>query len=1087
LTEDELRSFDWGLLPVADIDRVTAHLESGCRQCADRLDQLSGEDDLGIILRMTAGTGTAALSAAASRYQIVTEIGHGGMGTVFQAVDRQSGRTVALKQLTGNLARNPVGVARFRQEVKALASIEHPHVVRLYDSDLDSSAPFLVMEWVDGEPLSQRLNGRPLPPSEAARLIQLVAEAVHAAHVVGILHRDLKPGNILITRAGEPKVSDFGLARPVGGLEGRLTEAGVLVGTPEYMPPEQALGEWTALTPAADVYGLGATLYELLTGRPPFRGPSTLSVLDQVRGADPLPPNQLQPGVPGDLQTICLKCLEKVPTARYESAAALAQDLERWQRGRPILARPAGRIERALKWARRNTAIAWLVAAVVVTMVAGLAVSTTFAVLASGRADAARRAEDHATRQAADEQRSREEAEAIAYRLTMRDADREWVDGRADKAVSLLATCPERLQGWEWHYLVRRCGQDESLVAAQAGGILAFGLLRDGKRIRFLGADGRIRVVHLATRQSIGEPLAVCEPQAARGAAVAFDRTGQFLAVRPADDPRITLWDLDRGHRIRDWEFPSYPILALSRDGGRLAAGSADGFNLAVWDTATGDAIFREQVGKVGDSGLGNQSLEKIRSLAFSSDGQRLAMGTRDRAVVWNLSKKEQPRLVPGHHRFSGGELHGVLTVALTGPDDSLLVTGAYVDPRVPDRAELLLHDLRGGQLPLVLADDLRRYEPFGISGDGSRLAYQGGRGTVVIRDVATGNEVARVRTVGQLPAPTFAPDGTLVVGTGRGVEAWDTAHPLGGDIIQQGGKEGVFGLVVSEDGRIVIFTAPGDAAHPQDVRLCVWDRAAGRAAAFLSLGVKKLAPSALALSRDGKSLAVGLPRGQGVQVWDWRNQNQLALLTGASGDVPSVAFTDSGRVVAGINTGQILEWDLQRPSAPRELYRHFHHLVCLAFSPDGTMAAVGGSGPDGSRVAVIKVESGKVVQTLTTDATQATSVAFSPDGRRLAVSTFGPATVQVWDLDTSARLAQAAEAHNQVAPVTLFSADGRRVVTGSHDGTVKVWDAARCSEMLILRSHMAAVNRGVMLPGGLLFTSSWDGTVREWDGRNTK
>jgi serine/threonine-protein kinase len=294
-------------------------------------------------------------------YQVEALLGHGGMGVVYRAWHLRLGRAVALKMLLAGPCARPEELARFLREAQAVAGLRHAHVVQVYDVGDVEGRPYFTMELVEGGSLAEKIRGVPQPAAQAAALVATLAETVHAAHQGGIVHRDLKPANVLLTTDGTPKVTDFGLARRLEG-DGGLTLSGTPMGTPSYMAPEQARGEKQAIGPATDVYALGAILYEILTGRPPFRADTGAVTLQLVLTDEPVPPARLNPRVPRDLTTICLKCLSKEPHRRYASAAALAEDLRRFLRGEPIAARPAGRLERLARWARRRPAAAALLA-----------------------------------------------------------------------------------------------------------------------------------------------------------------------------------------------------------------------------------------------------------------------------------------------------------------------------------------------------------------------------------------------------------------------------------------------------------------------------------------------------------------------------------------------------------------------------------------------------------------------------------------------------------------------------------------------------------------------------------------------------
>jgi tetratricopeptide (TPR) repeat protein len=293
-------------------------------------------------------------------YEILGELGSGGMGVVYRA--RQNGlkRLVALKMVGPWETTGAEDLLRFRNEAEAVARLHHPHIVQIYQVGDSISGPFFSMELVEGEPLSRRLSGRPQPAREAARLTALLASAIHYAHENGIIHRDLKPANVLLNRDGEPKITDFGLSKQLDSDSTR-TRDGVVLGTPSYMSPEQAAGGRKPVGPVSDVYSLGAVLYEMLTGKPPFQGETAWETVRQVTADEPVSPRRLQPRVPADLETICLKCLNKEPGRRYASAADLAADLNRFLEGRPTVARPASVMERLWKWSRRRPTAAALV------------------------------------------------------------------------------------------------------------------------------------------------------------------------------------------------------------------------------------------------------------------------------------------------------------------------------------------------------------------------------------------------------------------------------------------------------------------------------------------------------------------------------------------------------------------------------------------------------------------------------------------------------------------------------------------------------------------------------------------------------
>jgi hypothetical protein len=300
-------------------------------------------------------------------YEILGELGRGGMGVVYKARHVTLNRLVALKLIQAHAWSDEHWQARFCTEAEAVARLQHPNVVQIFEIGEQDGRPFLALEYASGGSLDEKLKGTPLPPAEAAGMVEVLARAVHATHQIGVIHRDLKPANVLLTADGTLKITDFGLAKKLDTSLAH-TQSGHIVGTPSYMAPEQAAGKNREIGPGTDVYALGAILYELLTGRPPFKAATPIDTVLQVLQDEPVPPRQLQPRTPRDLETICLKCLKKEPALRYASAAALASDLRRFLDGEPIRARPVPWWEHAVYWTKREPLWAVMVAPIIVTV-----------------------------------------------------------------------------------------------------------------------------------------------------------------------------------------------------------------------------------------------------------------------------------------------------------------------------------------------------------------------------------------------------------------------------------------------------------------------------------------------------------------------------------------------------------------------------------------------------------------------------------------------------------------------------------------------------------------------------------------------
>jgi hypothetical protein len=485
------------------------------------------------------------------RFRIDRELGRGGFGVVYLAFDPQLARAVALKVPRPDVLPTPQLRERFQQEARAAASLDHPNIVAVHETGEVDSVAYIAAAFVRGLSLAEWLANRPdgVPVRLAAALVAQLADGVEHAHRRGVLHRDLKPANVLVEFPADgdpiPKIADFGLARTLGPADPGLTTTGAILGTPNYLAPEQADGRSRTVGLAVDVYGLGTILYELLTRRPPFTSDSALETLRQVRWEDPVSPRRLRSQVPRDLETICLKCLEKAPSSRYASAADLAADVRRFLASEPIRARPPGTIGRATRWARRRPAVAALLAAVVA--VTGLGVA--------GVAWQWHRAEAR-----------RERAEADLYARNIGLAYREWQAGYVDRAGELLAACPPSRRHWEWHYLIHLCqGRVASIRADGNFGGPAFS--DDG---RFLSGRGRGPGGRLGRGHRGGSPV------------LADDRvrreTGGVQPGRPPASGRGVVDGLDLGARRAD-----RPIgdrsghRPLRRPGAPAAAGDGPG------------------------------------------------------------------------------------------------------------------------------------------------------------------------------------------------------------------------------------------------------------------------------------------------------------------------------------------------------------------------------------------------------------------------------------------------------------------------------------------------------------------------------
>ena len=675
-------------------------------------------------------------------YEILEELGRGAMGVVYKARQIALKRLVALKMILAGDHAAPSERDRFRLEAEAVARLQHPNIVQIYEIGEQDGKPFFSLEFVDGGNLRDKLASAPMPARDAARLIETLARTMHFAHRHGIIHRDLKPGNVLLTHDGTPKISDFGLAKQLESDSGQ-TQPGQVVGTPRYMAPEQAAGNIKAISHASDTYALGAILYEMLTGRPPFQAASMLDTLSQVQTQEPVPPGRLQPTVPRDLETICLKCLAKVPRQRYSSADALADDLRRFREGRPILARPVGRGERLWRWCRRNPTAA----ALMVSLCVGILAAAGLTVWALDERDRAGTKAQEALNQT-----------IRAIDLANKEAEQR---RRAEKALahSLIASVREKSvtapPGWTWEALADL----ERAKELQAGET-------DLVELRSLMADclGRADLRQVGV---LAEGL--------DAAALAFRKDGQLLAIAQRKDAvacSVQVYDLATRKRVATYSFPTVATsmdqllkgnaryqegifsLAFSPDGKWLVAGTRLG-KLCRWDTTV---VRPKAVVWQADHDKG------VTCLAFSPDGRYLISGGENNTMRWDLANEWQGSALPLRGTSGAAFSADGTLLAVTGEDALKLLVGKDQQPRktIPERIDGYTLDL---------------------SPDGRTLAMQTNN-EIHLVDVAHAELRRSLRASEQGSVDPlrnslhFSPDGALLVASwsDHRVRLWDVA-----------------------------------------------------------------------------------------------------------------------------------------------------------------------------------------------------------------------------------------------------------------------------------------------------------------------
>jgi WD40 repeat protein/serine/threonine protein kinase len=952
-------------------------------------------------------------------YELLGELGRGGMGVVYKARQQSLKRFVALKMILSGGHASAEELARFRHEAEAAARLQHPNIVQVYEVGACDGRPFLSLEYVDGGSLAQHLHGTPLPAREAAALVETLARAVQHAHDQGIVHRDLKPANILLTGARDkgrgareeahelampapsshsspsllaprpsplhPKITDFGLAKRLDSTSGLSRSQGI-VGTPSYMAPEQAGGKGKQVGPPADVYALGAILYELITGRPPFRAETPLDTVLQVLHDEPVPPRRLHPRLPRDLETICLKCLEKEPRKRYASALALAVDLHRFRKHEPIHARPTPFWERGWKWARRRPAVATLAALLVLSIWVGLALVTRLWLRAEGQRGFA--------------EQQRREAQQLAVRLAIDHGVALCEQGNRNEGMLWLAAALERLP------------PDTPRLERSVRALLGAWRPRWHPLLNVLAQRGPI-------------------------SSAAFSPDGRWLVTASQDDP-ARLWETATGKLLAELGLPHQGTncLAFSPDGCTVLT---DGAHARLWDRVTGKQTgaplsHEGAVVGVAFSPDGTRFLTRSDKDLFGPAGRYAGAGSEVR--LWEASTGRplgEPLAHPGRVR-----------VAVFSPDGKTLLTAGDDHHarlwRSADGQCLAEAEQRGAFAKAAFSPDGRYFAA--VCMDEGEGEGKSSLGSLLIWKTGTGRLEPEPFIRRAVTSFSFGPDGKFLV-IGGGIES-GTAQVLDFGSWNARGEPQEFDsrpaeITVSPDGkRFLVVSRPDASMAAREVKL--FDTAHGK-----QLGDPLLHPSEVvgaAFGPDGKT------------VLTWATDGMARLWRIAAPEPPDLVLPppplrnqattlrSDGKVVLTVDPDGIGRlWDVSTAEAIGKPLR-VGPPDCKGtgqFTPDGSLVITGGKG---ARLRIWDATTGRLIHE-PGQAKDLFPLVVSPTSKGLL--TIGPpSTLQLWDLDTG----------QPIGPPILYDNDSLTTAAFSTDGLFVVAAGMRAWQVHVQRWH---------------------------------